>query len=82
MLPWLRTGGSDRLPEGWEAPDGVLAGVLAPQAGLVKDLATHTAGTVAAPGTILMTLVPREEHLRAEGIAVKLHVPTASVPSP
>lgn len=38
----------------------------APQAGIVKDLATHTAGTVAAPGTILMTLVPVNEPLVAE----------------
>jgi membrane fusion protein, hemolysin D len=38
----------------------------APQDGLVKDLATHTVGTVASPGTILMTLVPRDENLRAE----------------
>lgn len=38
----------------------------APQAGIVKDLATHTAGTVAAPGTILMTIVPEGEPLLAE----------------
>ena len=38
----------------------------APQAGIVKDLATHTAGTVAAPGTILMTLVPEGDALVAE----------------
>ena len=38
----------------------------APQAGSVKDLATHTVGTVAAPGTILMTIVPAGERLRAE----------------
>ena len=38
----------------------------APQAGIVKDLATHTVGTVAAPGTILMTLVPQGEPLVAE----------------
>jgi hemolysin D len=38
----------------------------APQAGIVKDLATHTAGTVAAPGTILMTLVPQSDRLVAE----------------
>ncbi len=38
----------------------------APQAGIVKDLATHTVGTVAAPGTILMTLVPGNEPLVAE----------------
>ncbi|HEY8249617.1 MAG TPA: HlyD family type I secretion periplasmic adaptor subunit [Burkholderiales bacterium] len=38
----------------------------APTAGVVKDLATHTAGTVAAPGTILMTLVPEGDKLVAE----------------
>jgi hemolysin D len=38
----------------------------APQDGVVKDLATHTVGTVATPGTILMTLVPQNESLRAE----------------
>jgi HlyD family secretion protein len=38
----------------------------APQAGTVKDLATHTIGTVAAPGTILMTLVPHGDTLIAE----------------
>jgi len=38
----------------------------APQAGIVKDLATHTAGTVAQPGTILMTLVPEADQLVAE----------------
>jgi HlyD family secretion protein len=38
----------------------------APQAGVVKDLATHTPGTVVSPGTILMTLVPAGERLRAE----------------
>lgn len=38
----------------------------APQAGTVKDLATHTVGTVVAPGAILLTLVPRDEPLLAE----------------
>jgi len=38
----------------------------ASQAGVVKDLATHTIGTVTSPGTILMTLVPKDEVLRAE----------------
>ena len=38
----------------------------APQAGIVKDLATHTPGTVVAPGTILLTLVPHDEPLVAE----------------
>lgn len=38
----------------------------APQAGIVKDLATHTPGAVVAPGTILLTLVPHDEPLLAE----------------
>lgn len=38
----------------------------APQAGVVKDLATHTGGTVVQPGTVLLTLVPQDEVLRAE----------------
>ncbi len=38
----------------------------APAEGFVKDLATHTVGTVAAPGTILMTLVPKDERMIAE----------------
>jgi hemolysin D len=38
----------------------------APQAGVVKDLATRTPGTVVAPGTILLTLVPLDEPLIAE----------------
>ena len=38
----------------------------APESGVVKDLATHTRGTVVAPGTVLMTLVPRDEPLLAE----------------
>jgi len=38
----------------------------APQAGIVKDLGTHTLGTVVSPGTILLTLVPDKEPLVAE----------------
>lgn len=38
----------------------------APQDSIVKDLATHTAGTVVQPGTVLLTLVPKEETMRAE----------------
>lgn len=38
----------------------------APQDGVVKDLATHTVGTVVSPGTVLMTVVPRDEPLQAE----------------
>jgi hemolysin D len=43
-----------------------LMALKAPQDGIVKDLATHTSGTVVSPGTILMTLVPSHESLRAE----------------
>ncbi|MDD5058073.1 MAG: HlyD family type I secretion periplasmic adaptor subunit [Sideroxydans sp.] len=38
----------------------------AQQDGIIKDLATHTVGTVISPGTILMTLVPKDEILKAE----------------
>ncbi|MBW7900199.1 MAG: HlyD family type I secretion periplasmic adaptor subunit [Rhodocyclaceae bacterium] len=38
----------------------------ASQDSVVKDLATHTTGTVVQPGTVLLTLVPREDALRAE----------------
>jgi hemolysin D len=38
----------------------------AQQAGIVKDIASHTAGTVVSPGTILLTLVPLDEPLIAE----------------
>lgn len=38
----------------------------APQAAIVKDLATHSAGTVVQPGSVLLTLVPKDEKLRAE----------------
>lgn len=38
----------------------------APEDGIIKDLATHTIGTVVSPGTILMSLVPNDEALVAE----------------
>jgi len=38
----------------------------ASQAGTVKDLSTHTVGTVTQPGTVLLTVVPDEEKLKAE----------------
>lgn len=38
----------------------------APQAGVVKDLATTTVGAVVQPGTVLLNLVPVGESLRAE----------------
>ena len=38
----------------------------APQAGVVKDIATTTRGAVVQPGMVLLTLVPKGEHLLAE----------------
>ncbi|MCX7893106.1 MAG: HlyD family type I secretion periplasmic adaptor subunit [Burkholderiales bacterium] len=38
----------------------------APQDGIVKDLATHTVGSVLAPGTVVMTLVPVNDPMQAE----------------
>ncbi len=40
--------------------------LVAPEAGVVKDLATRTPGTVVAAGTVLVTLVPAGEPLEAE----------------
>ncbi len=42
------------------------AELRAPADGVIKDLATHTQGSVLAPGTVLMTLVPSGERLLAE----------------
>lgn len=38
----------------------------APQSGIVKDIATHTIGTVVAPGTVVLSLVPEDEPMVAE----------------
>jgi HlyD family secretion protein len=46
----------------------------APQAGIVKDLATHTLGTVVSPGTVLLTLVPRGDELQAEVMVRNLDI--------
>lgn len=57
-----------KLQQDW-ARQAHRAGLLelkAPQAGIIKDLATHTPGTVVSPGTVLMTLVPGNEALQAE----------------
>jgi len=43
-----------------------LAELRSPVDGLVKDLATHTIGSVLAPGAVLMTVVPEGEALHAE----------------
>jgi len=42
------------------------AELRAPADGIIKDLATHTQGSVLAPGAVLMTLVPSGEALVAE----------------
>lgn len=46
----------------------------APQAGVVKDLLTHTMGTVVAPGSVLLTLVPAGEELQADVLVRNLDV--------
>lgn len=38
----------------------------ASQSGIVKDIATHTIGTVVSPGTVLLSIVPEHEPLVAE----------------
>jgi hemolysin D len=38
----------------------------APQAGVIKDLATTTVGAVVQPGSVVMTLVPQDEALYAD----------------
>ncbi len=49
-----------------QAHKQALLELKAPQDSVVKDLATHTAGTVVQPGTVLLTLVPKDETLQAE----------------
>jgi HlyD family secretion protein len=59
---------TQKLEQDWkkQAHKNSLLELKAPQAGIVKDLATHTPGTVVSPGTVLMTLVPNNEPLYAE----------------
>ena len=58
----------DRLKQDWDKQQHrhALLELRAPQAGIVKDLATHTPGTVLAPGAIVLTLVPQGEPLVGE----------------
>jgi HlyD family secretion protein len=58
----------DKLRQDWAKQQHrhALLELRAPQSGVVKDLATHTPGTVLAPGTIVLTLVPQNEPLLAE----------------
>lgn len=59
---------ADRLTAEWEKQRhrNALLELRAPQSGIVKDIASHTAGTVVTPGTILLTIVPLDEPLIAE----------------
>ena len=57
-----------KLEQDWDKAQhrhGLLE-LKAPASGVVKDLATHTRGTVVTPGTVLLTVVPRDEPLLAE----------------
>jgi hemolysin D len=57
-----------KLQQEWakQSHKNSLLELKAPQAGVIKDLATHTPGTAVSPGTVLMTLVPNNEALHAE----------------
>ena len=57
-----------RMLQEWEKQlhRNELLELRAPQDGVIKDLATHTEGAVLQPGTVLMTIVPANEPLRAE----------------
>lgn len=57
-----------KLQQDWvkqEYKNGLLE-LKSPQAGIVMNLATHTAGTVVSPGTVLLSVVPENEPLVAE----------------
>jgi HlyD family secretion protein len=57
-----------RLEETWQKQSlrHDLLELKAPDEGIVKELATHTVGAVVQPGTVLFTIVPQHEPLRAE----------------
>ncbi len=57
-----------KLRQDWDkqARRQALLELKAPQDGTVKDLATHTLGSVVAPGTVVMTLVPAGDAMLAE----------------
>jgi len=65
----VEAGGQHRkLEQDWlkqEHRTGLLE-LKAPQSGIVKDIATHTIGTVVSPGTVLLSIVPEHEPLVAE----------------
>jgi HlyD family secretion protein len=57
-----------RLEQSWNKQSyrNDLLELRSPDDGIVKELATHTAGAVVQPGTVLFTVVPKDEPLRAE----------------
>ena len=57
-----------KLQQDWEKQSHrhALLELKAPRDGIVKDFATHTLGSVVAPGTVVMTLVPDGDRLQAE----------------
>ncbi len=57
-----------KLQQDWakQAHHSNLLELRAPQAGIVKDLATHTIGTIVSTGTVLLSIVPESEPLVAE----------------
>src|SRR3989338_715625 len=65
----VEAGGQHRkLEQDWlkqEHKTGLLE-LKASQSGTVKDIAPHTIGTVVAPGTVLLSIVPEHESLVAE----------------
>lgn len=40
--------------------------LIAPADGIIKDLAIHSPGTVVSPGSVVLTLIPKEDALLAE----------------
>jgi hemolysin D len=58
----------NQLEENWQRQSRKheLLELRAPGDGIVKELATHTIGAVVQPGTVLFTVVPSNEPLRAE----------------
>lgn len=58
----------ERLNADWQKQHHrrTLMELRAPHEGIVKELATHTVGTVVQPGTVLATLVPQQAPLKVE----------------
>jgi HlyD family secretion protein len=65
----VEAGGQQRkLEQDWlkQEHKSDLLELKAPQAGIVKDVAVRTVGTVVSPGTVLLSIVPEHEPLVAE----------------